>query len=74
MKTLALAVAAVFLLTTAASFDADAASRNQGQHSQSGKSHMSKAKNKASQMGKSSDRRAKARTTGQRTGQYGGRG
>ncbi|WKW50494.1 hypothetical protein [Rhodomicrobium lacus] len=74
MKTLALAVAAVFLLTTAASFNADAASRNQSQHSQSGKSHLNKAKNKAGQFGKSSDRRAKARTSGQRSGQYGGRG
>ncbi|KAI95589.1 hypothetical protein T281_04760 [Rhodomicrobium udaipurense JA643] len=74
MKSLALAVAAVFLLTTAASFNADAASRNQGQYSQSGKSHLNKSKNKASQMGKSSDRRAKARTTGQRSGQYGSRG
>ncbi|MBJ7535792.1 hypothetical protein JDN40_16925 [Rhodomicrobium vannielii ATCC 17100] len=76
MKTLALAVAAVFLLTTAASFNAEAASRNQGQHSQSGKSQMSKSKNKAGQMGKSSDRRAKARTSRERSGQYGygGRG
>jgi len=71
MKTLALAVAAVFLLSTAASFDVEAASRNQPQ-AQS-KSHLNKAKNKSGQYGKSSDRRAKARTSGQRS-QSGGRG
>ncbi|MBT3071620.1 hypothetical protein KKP04_12165 [Rhodomicrobium sp. Az07] len=80
MKTLALAVAAVFLLATAASFNAEAASRNQGQLSQSdkrdmqsGKSYAGKEKNKTGQYGKSGDRRAKARTSEQRSGQYGGR-